>query len=401
MPSRDGLPFIITGGDNVSGCAALQRVSLTETPGENWLQQVLEQGPELLPLRDIDERIESPLISLGREITTPVGAIDNLFLSRNGYVVLVETKLWRNPEARRQVIAQVIDYAAHVRRWRYTELEQIVHNNGRNAGKTLWELVRPEDMEEQEWIDRVNQNLVHGRMCLIVAGDGIRSEVEALAEVVGGHPDVHFRLALVELRLFRLTDGRYLVVPATIAKTAEIERAVIRVEQGRVSVEAPTEKLRAGRRVLSEEVFLQELGSLPDGEQAAAVAGKLLEILRPPFQIQWRANSFNVKLPEPVSGRLLSLCSVGATGNLYAYLPWLQDQLKDLWRDHQAIAQVTEAHLRLLKKNGAQAAPGNRQYEIKLASLSGREAQFVDDLLGLARLVEKVAADESEAAATG
>lgn len=46
-------------------------------------------------------RREAPLLSLGREIPTPVGSIDNLFLSRNGYLVVVETTLWRNPEARR------------------------------------------------------------------------------------------------------------------------------------------------------------------------------------------------------------------------------------------------------------------------------------------------------------
>ena len=70
------------------------------------------RGTSLVAIDEIDERVEPPLVSLGREVSTPVGAIDNLFLSRNGYLVIVETKLCRNPEARRQVAAQLIDYAA-------------------------------------------------------------------------------------------------------------------------------------------------------------------------------------------------------------------------------------------------------------------------------------------------
>jgi hypothetical protein len=35
---------------------------------------------------------------------------DNLYLSTGGYPVLVETKLWRNPQARREVVSQALDY---------------------------------------------------------------------------------------------------------------------------------------------------------------------------------------------------------------------------------------------------------------------------------------------------
>lgn len=38
------------------------------------------------------------------------GSIDNLYLSTGGYAVLVETKLWRNPQARREVLSQTLDY---------------------------------------------------------------------------------------------------------------------------------------------------------------------------------------------------------------------------------------------------------------------------------------------------
>jgi hypothetical protein len=36
--------------------------------------------------------------------------IENLYLSTGGYPVIVETKLWRNPQARREVLSQTLDY---------------------------------------------------------------------------------------------------------------------------------------------------------------------------------------------------------------------------------------------------------------------------------------------------
>src|SRR5437763_1047675 len=111
MAMRDGLPFIVQEHGGTLVWQALERVPLAETPREGWLKAVLDLSPSLLPIREIDERIEPPLVSLGREIETAAGPIDNLFLSANGYLVVVETKLWRNPEARREVVAQLIDYA--------------------------------------------------------------------------------------------------------------------------------------------------------------------------------------------------------------------------------------------------------------------------------------------------
>src|SRR6516225_9199801 len=36
---------------------------------------------------------------------------------------LVECKLWKNPEARRQVVAQTLDYVSALSRWSYADLQ--------------------------------------------------------------------------------------------------------------------------------------------------------------------------------------------------------------------------------------------------------------------------------------
>ena len=128
----------------ISRSSPEQSTRLTRLPfehdiGEDWLQNVLDAAPDILPISVIDDRVQGGLVSLGREIGTPAGSIDNLFLSTDGYLVVVETKLWRNPDARRSVIAQILDYAAHVRQWDYTQIEKLWkkrHNGSARGSRT-------------------------------------------------------------------------------------------------------------------------------------------------------------------------------------------------------------------------------------------------------------------------
>lgn len=54
------------------------------------------------------------------------GPIDLILLTADGDVVLVEVNLWRNPQARREVVAQSLDYAACLFEMGYEEFEQAV-----------------------------------------------------------------------------------------------------------------------------------------------------------------------------------------------------------------------------------------------------------------------------------
>ncbi len=49
------------------------------------------------------------------------GAVQELVYPR-GYLTIVETKLWRNPEARREVVGQIVDYAKELSTWDVEEL---------------------------------------------------------------------------------------------------------------------------------------------------------------------------------------------------------------------------------------------------------------------------------------
>ena len=67
-----------------------------------------------------------PLVPVCMELPLRVGSVDNLFITPEGNLVMVEVKLWANPEARRKVVAQALEYATALFRLDYIELEAAV-----------------------------------------------------------------------------------------------------------------------------------------------------------------------------------------------------------------------------------------------------------------------------------
>ena len=221
------------------------------------LQALLFEHPKLIPVRDI-EPIFDGLLPLARELRVGSGFIDLVFMNEGGYLTLVETKLWRNPEARRTVVAQLVDYASHLSDWTYDELRQAVLDSRkgdvRASGDPLFELVDEGDGEvnEREFIDRVNRNLRLGRFVLLIVGDGIREGVEQMADFLNQTPQLQFTLGLVEMGLYALDPKaeppEFYVQPRIVARTREVTRAVVEIkttvqpDEVRVSVPPETAK---------------------------------------------------------------------------------------------------------------------------------------------------------------
>jgi hypothetical protein len=197
---------------------SLQRLPFSSEKGvagpqydEAWLQRLLYRHPEALPIMELEPGI-GELVAVGLELPTPAGFLDNLFVTRTGNIVLVECKRWRNPEARRLVIAQIIDYAQSISRWGYADFDAAVRKSqdaqGKALNQPLIEILNQapggqEGMDEATFIDAIQRNLRLGRLLLLVAGDGIREDIEGLADFLQMHAGFHFTLALVEIAVFR------------------------------------------------------------------------------------------------------------------------------------------------------------------------------------------------------
>ena len=266
---QHGTPLYLRSLDDSSAVEPLRRVSLTDAEyNEDWLQNLLFRSPQLLPIAEI-EPVFAPLIPVCKELPTDAGPIDLTFVNGEGLLTLVECKLWRNPEARREVVGQILDYAKELGRWSYEDLEKAVAIRTNVKGNSLYELVNEamNDVDEKFFVDNISRNLKRGRFLLLIAGDGIREGVENIANFLQAHAGLHFTFGLVELSVFRMPGGEdsgWLIEPRILARTLEIERAVVRVDHEALSVEAPADQdvthRVLGRRVkITEQEFYESL----------------------------------------------------------------------------------------------------------------------------------------------
>jgi len=226
---RDCKPHLV---DKDGKSLGLTRIDFGDRSiGENFLQEELHKCPSILPISELDDSF-APIISLGREIRS----IDNLFISPTGRLSVVETKLWRNPQATREVVAQIVNYAQQLGTMSYDEFEKACRSALQPAplaNKTLYEFVKSafpdEAPDEPDFIDAVQRNLKNYRFLLLVVGDGIRENIEDMVNLL--NPNMLFTFGLVEMQVYEnnALPGR-LIIPHLVAHTKEIVRAVVRIE---------------------------------------------------------------------------------------------------------------------------------------------------------------------------
>lgn len=218
----------------------LVRVPLgdTATYDEKWLQDLLYRHPQCLPAGELDD-VYDIVVPLCTEMNTDAGPIDIVYATPSGRLVIVEAKLWRNPEARRKVIAQILDYAKELSAWDYEELDKEFRRArrrdlGGQEPPSLFEVVRTEkpDLDEARFVDSVARYLQRGEFLLLVVGDGIREGAGALAEFLEDHGTLHFTFGLVEVAIYRAPTDALLVQPQIVARTEIVRRFVVQLPDG-------------------------------------------------------------------------------------------------------------------------------------------------------------------------
>lgn len=240
----DAPPLWLSGIAPGSDAALLEPIQLgrgieADRYNEAWLQDVLFTHPELIPHRVLDRDLP-PAIPVCKELPVQlregVGYVDLLAVTPTGTLVLVECKLWRNPEAKREVVAQVIDYAAGLIGGDFESLDSAVRQACRGVG--LLDRVRAgsPSIDEEILIDGITSSMTDGNFVLLVVGDGIRSGVQSMFDYLGRFPGHRWRLGLVELAVYRMpaiaASGGLVMVPKLVTDVVPVERAVVRIEGG-------------------------------------------------------------------------------------------------------------------------------------------------------------------------
>ena len=308
------------------GVVSLERIPLVErdagTFDEAWLQNLIHTTPSCLPIEEIEPGFERA-IAICQEMPTKHGPIDNLLMTPEGDLVIVEAKLWRNPEARRRVVAQALDYASCLFEMDYAELEARALKG--NFGNTkppmrLYDLFADQEVkDEAAFIDSVNSNLRKGRALILVVGDGIRDETVRLASLLQSHAGARFTFGLIELALFRMPDGQgTMVCPRTLARTTMIERGVILIDDRRTIVLPPSEPVSPAKpggaaKSISAEQFLEAMAELSPAlpKQIEAFVARLESLGVYPEYLK----SLNLKW-DPPEGKAFNLGYVKRSGHI-------------------------------------------------------------------------------------
>lgn len=284
---------------------------------EAWLQELAFDHPEILPVQDIEPGF-GELCAVAREVPCAHGYIDNLFVTGQGDLVLVEAKLWRNPQARREVVAQALDYVAALTGMTYEALETACRKGQGMTAASLYGLVaeRPDALAEQDFVDAVNRNLRFGRVLVIALGDGIRSETEALADLLQSHAGAHFTFALVQLATWRNPATNELIaLPSTLARTTMITRGIVTVENGAAAVLPVPASAAARPTNISEELYFEALGAKDTA--APALLKAFLAKLEPLGVYGDLLASLNLKAELPGAGRATNFGYVTKTGKVW------------------------------------------------------------------------------------
>ncbi len=193
-------------------------------PGEEALQTLIEKHPEVLPGKQIDPNSKDQLrfVLLCREMPVGDWSLDLLLVDQKGILTLVETKLAKNSESRREVIGQILEYAANAAKyWGNGRARNIAKDYwAKKQGQNVDEAIRTklEKDEVEDFWNEVDENLQGGQIRLIVAGDEIRPEVRRIIEYLNEEMK-NAKIYGLELRCYRDESGTQVIVPHLIGQT--------------------------------------------------------------------------------------------------------------------------------------------------------------------------------------
>lgn len=197
---------------------------------EDDFQVLLADFPELLSGDQIDPSNPRRWVLVRREVAVPSEensggrwSLDHLFLDQDGIATLVEVKRQTDTRIRREVVGQMLDYAANcVVYWPVERLqadfEATCQSRGKSPQDLLTDLLGAGADVGDFWL-RVKTNLAAGRIRLLFVADSIPSELRRIIEFLNKNMDPTEVLGL-ELRQF---EGRGLrtLVPLVVGQTEE------------------------------------------------------------------------------------------------------------------------------------------------------------------------------------
>jgi hypothetical protein len=200
---------------------------------EDLLQRLLARYPDLMAGDQMDTAAPRRWLLVSRETGVPAqeggGAqwsLDHLFLDQDAIPTLVEVKRSSDTRIRREVVGQMLDYAANaVVYWPIekirAEFEATCKGSNLDPEQVLASFLE-DDSDQEEFWQKTKTNLQAGRVRMIFVADEIPSELRRVVEFLNSQMDPAEVLA-VEIKQYTGQEMKTLV-PRVIGLTAEAQQ---------------------------------------------------------------------------------------------------------------------------------------------------------------------------------
>ncbi|MES2120354.1 MAG: DUF4268 domain-containing protein [Pseudomonadota bacterium] len=212
----------------VGADGTLTRMKPGQPANEDEIQRMIANHPEMVAGSD------EPLLLVERECAISDKAegsgrwsLDHLFVTRDARPVLVEVKQASNTQLRREVVGQLVEYAANaVVHWNRDSIranfvaccggdEEAASESLRNFLGEGSDQTGSSD-PEQFW-NRVEANLRAGELSMVIVADQIPRELVRIVEFM--NEQMHASVQAVELRWYVADSGMKTLVPRIIGAT--------------------------------------------------------------------------------------------------------------------------------------------------------------------------------------
>lgn len=185
---------------------------------EKELQDAIEKIPSLLNAISQLNQQDYPLFILKREFGVSSGSVDFLAIDADGSLYIIETKLAENPELRRAVIGQVLEYASNLSDMSYdtiaaeclkylkkqSSLEQVIRDFyvARSDGEPV--------LSAAEYKKAMTENLKSERFNIVIVANKVSLEIQKLFHFVDQETKDNLNFIVLEINKYHLDSDEML-----------------------------------------------------------------------------------------------------------------------------------------------------------------------------------------------
>lgn len=273
-----------------------QELSTLNYNNEAEMQQLLAEDPNILPLEEIG--YDQSFVTIGKEVLLGTGMLDIMAVDAAGHIALIETKLRQNPEIRRTVIGQILDYAAHLWGASYDELDkvhfrkclpQLKRSFAGSLAEYMAEQVGEEQFDAAVFREGIEKRLKLGSFTLLIVVDETTTDLRDIADYLNDRTDHGIDFYVVEVEM-RGEKPNEVLIPRLVNPARKSAETTV---GGRAGTSDPYD-----RTPQTAEAFLSTLN-----DTSRKVAEEILAAFANDERVKtaWRKTGFSLSTPMPVN----------------------------------------------------------------------------------------------------